>query len=148
MSRSYKTILVIEFILAFLVPVWALLVGIVTSITFGVVNILNMSLFGFEVIAFTVCGCIGMLGLMQLLVNLVSKEFTITNPKKLIACLTFGFFALMPLAVASLSELDFNSLIWNAPVVVALHLIYESRRTLKLSNKALKEDAKNKSSAF
>lgn len=131
MNVFWTVVYSIELLVSFS-PVLMLLYFGVLHFFPAVIMVLIGNLSGFFVIIPTALGILGSWGVIQLFVNIIYPECEFENPTATKCCLVCGFAVSIYLLCAQEvgALLTFPSIIFAAPMVVAIHFTYLNRSKL------------------
>jgi hypothetical protein len=133
MRKLLKIALLLEVVLAFAMPIYFWLMGLIMS------PLLIWQLFSLDgigssvpilIVILVIWGALGILGILQLAVKVLDPEFKLAFPQTLKIYIALGLAAL----VAAAFILDFGwtgfCIVFLPPILVSLHLMYLARSQL------------------
>lgn len=130
MTKLYKTILIIETLVAFVIPMWLVILGLVVGLPLSIMDMVNGSFDIFYFPLLTIGGFLGLWGIAQLSFKLVVPDINIAPQNKLLFYIGCGCLAYSPALAILFEHFELLSLLYLFPYVVTFQLLYANRHSI------------------
>ena len=131
LTKTYlKFFLVLEFVIAFWLPVMALATGLLAT-PIAISGFFYGNFEGYIAPLLSACGGLGLRGVCQLLAHSINCEIRLPCKKRMILYLVVGIGATIPLPLMFMDESIVLTAFTISPIAVTFHLVFLNRNYFK-----------------